>query len=295
MSGTLHSKLGQFGSVPLIFFRDKRVSGKCNCLKVYLGIQSFQGVGDEAFPSIAKIADRVDLAEGAATRALHILEESGWIKITRRPGHSSLYDCLTYSEPADEFATKDRRTDNGDALRFEGTKNIEGVQKDCTTTPLKNIEVQSPKNIGPIKAPLRNPIEKPSSDSDRVTINTRAHSDHYYRKYAEKRSGAKPRWGPAQVKTMQGDIERVGDNRLHRLINLFFDAPPPTVKKFIEMAGMEYGVFHSQIDKLLASDEKHTESIPEPVMLRDLMADHERRKNAGPPTPEEVDPQQALI
>ncbi len=247
---TLHGILGTFGSVPLMFFQDKRVASKSNCLKAYVSVQSFQGTNDDAFPSVEKIAERVSMTDGAARAALHILEKTGWIKITKRPGHSSIYRCLTYYEPAEDFEVVDKRTGNGDAERFTPSKEIAVLQKDCIPHPSKEIAGVGSKNIGAIQAQVQAQSEKPIVDRPPL----RRVTDTYQLHYMRERDGAKPAWGAKTAELIKRDLARVGTDRLLKLVGRFFINPPPAVAEFRAKAGMEYGVFHSQIDKLLAAN-----------------------------------------
>ena len=72
----------------LAFFKDRRVAGKPNCLRVYIGIESFQGTKDSAYPSHRAIGERVGLGEEAVADAVKLLVEFGWVRATARPGRS---------------------------------------------------------------------------------------------------------------------------------------------------------------------------------------------------------------
>ena len=62
-----------------------------------------------------------------------------------------------------------------------------------------------------------------------------------------------PKWGGQEVNLLKSDIRRLKEfpGLLEVLIKDFFADVVPAVAKFTETTGYTYGVFHSQIDKLL--------------------------------------------
>jgi len=74
-------------------------------------------------------------------------------------------------------------------------------------------------------------------------------TDYYQELFMEEYDGAKPTWDGKIIKLVKADINRLGDERLGGLIQLFFEDPTLFVKK--NGTGMGYNIFHSQIDCLL--------------------------------------------
>jgi len=74
----------------------------------------------------------------------------------------------------------------------------------------------------------------------------------FFEKYTG-RVGVRPAWGKKEGALLKQDLARLGAAKLATLVVLYFDDPPADVARFCEKAGSGYGVFHSQIDKLLTA------------------------------------------
>ena len=74
-------------------------------------------------------------------------------------------------------------------------------------------------------------------------------TDYYQSLFEEEYPGFKPTWDGKIIKLVKGDLGRMGDEHLGRLIQLFFEDPGPFVKT--NGTGMGYNIFHSQIDRLI--------------------------------------------
>jgi hypothetical protein len=87
-------KIGVYGMTPIALLQDERV--KPNMLKVYVALASFQGGGENCWPSVAAIAERAGLKSDAVCDATEELERVGWIRKTRRANQrqTNLYEVL---------------------------------------------------------------------------------------------------------------------------------------------------------------------------------------------------------
>jgi hypothetical protein len=193
----------------------------------------------------------------AVASAAKELEDAGWLRIKPRPGTSPIYECLTYSEPIEEFEVTDGRRNNGGIERF--FRDPIPSQKDCTPsktledTPSKTLE-DTPSKTLETKSPIKSPNEKPSSASPprrpkRDEKEVREFTDYYQDLFMEDYDGAKPTWDGKVMKLVRADISRLGVTLLADLTRMFFEDPGEFVLR--NETGKGYNVFHSQIDHLL--------------------------------------------
>ncbi len=157
-TNTLHNKFGLFGSIPILFFKDARVTWKPNCLKVYIAIQSFEGVKDEAYPSQSQIGERANLTVEAVSKAVQDLEDAGWLKVSRTSGGRNRYHCLKYDEVIDEFNVND---DRGKSENSVTTRRLSDHPESLRIEPPGDSPTHHPESLRNIKDHLKDHSEKP--------------------------------------------------------------------------------------------------------------------------------------
>lgn len=98
-------KIGIFGSVPVFALPE---INSVNELKALVGISSYQGVNDEAFPSIKKLAERIGLSEPATSTAVSGLVRKDLVGRKRNYGKTNTYFLLYETESQSEIKIHNR-------------------------------------------------------------------------------------------------------------------------------------------------------------------------------------------
>lgn len=134
-------KIGVYGIVPIALLQDEKV--KPNMLKVYAALASFQGGGDNCWPSVAAIADRAGMKSDAVSNATDRLAEVGWVRKTRRANErkTNVYEVLV---DVDDTGSEQENPDTGEtpnSEKFRKRANSEKFRKPSSSE--KNIEKNS--------------------------------------------------------------------------------------------------------------------------------------------------------
>lgn len=98
-------KIGIFGSVPV--FALPKINS-VNELKALVGISSYQGVNDEAFPSLEKLAERIGLSIPATSTAVSGLVRKDLVGRKRNYGKTNTYFLLYETESKEEIQAHNR-------------------------------------------------------------------------------------------------------------------------------------------------------------------------------------------
>lgn len=90
MADTTFTKDGwTFAQVPIGLMLDKTLSDGAKVLFAYLAWR--QGTSDNAWPSVGRMADDMNVSNRAIQRRVRELQDQGWLTVTERSGHSNLY------------------------------------------------------------------------------------------------------------------------------------------------------------------------------------------------------------
>lgn len=113
--------IGVFGSVPVYTLP---LINSVNEMKALVGISSFQGVNDEAFPSLEKLAKRIGLSLAATSTAISGLVRKNIVSRKRNKWHNNSYQVLYQTESQDEI--KENNKEQKRKERYERLqKNLE--------------------------------------------------------------------------------------------------------------------------------------------------------------------------
>jgi hypothetical protein len=226
-----------YGIVHRCVMENQKISRDAKAL--YALLQSYTGASEYCWPSQARLADGLGCTERSVINWLHELEENGLLRVERETGKSNRYTPLV---PDAEPVKEPSRVTEGSPEPVNGGSLPREPGFTLRVTSKTNTEEQ---HSSPAK-------KTPSLKTDHVK--RREASGHFYALYAKKRDGAKPAWSVVEERLLDADLQRVGPDRLKAAMTLYVENPPPTVAQFCAKAGIEYRVFHSQIDKLLAAE-----------------------------------------
>jgi len=223
--------LPHFAALPFELLDDPRVMNAID-LTVYAALRRFADFtkGDRCFPALETIATKARCSERSAQYSLRRLEGLGWLAVIRKSGRHNV---------------------NVYQVR---------LNKGCTTCTISSKKVQETTRKG---APGAHELETLTRDKKTASVDAAPKSpkgqspqpfitDLFFKKYAV-RPGGKPPWGKKEGALLKGDLQRLGIEKLSRLVFLFFDDPPRNVADFAVKAGWTYGVLHSQLPKLEAA------------------------------------------
>jgi len=99
------SKIGIFGSVPVFALFE---IGSLNELKALVGISSYQGTNENAYPSVEQIAKRIGLSPSATSTAISGLVRKELIARKRNYGRNNTYHLLFETENLGQIREKNK-------------------------------------------------------------------------------------------------------------------------------------------------------------------------------------------
>lgn len=203
---------------------------------LYALVCSYSGASGRAWPSYERLARELGVDRRSVIRWMGELEKKDLMRISRTPGTSNTYEPLWPTEVVTLESPVTPGTPGSDTGVTPGSDT-----RDTQTSTVEHHQEHSapPSAVRPDPKPV-NAI--------------RAVTDFYQDMYMQHRGGMKPRWGAKEATLIKRDIKRVGMEKLLSLVRTFFEEPPQNVAAFIRKAGQEYGVFTSQIDKMVQSD-----------------------------------------
>lgn len=139
-------KIGIFGSVPV--FALPKINS-VNELKAMVGISSFQGTNENAFPSIPILAERIGLSPAATSTAVSGLVRKDLVCRKRNYGRANTYYLLYETESKEEI-----KAHNKEEKRKERAKRLqENIQsfESLEYSKVSNDEYSKSSNISPSK------------------------------------------------------------------------------------------------------------------------------------------------
>jgi hypothetical protein len=257
-----------FAMVPNVLCRDKNRKGIEKL--IYLILASHANAQKEAWPSISTIAALAGASKTTVMKALEALSDSGWIEIKKvriQESFRNIYTLNMILEGAvGEKTQKVRDThpvkENFSTVPSETMENNHSTPGEIHSTPdpISTVSQSTGRIIKQEDEEKKMSCRSATASHNRSNKLKTDHSvrrkasGHFYTLYAKRRDRAKPRWGVVEEKLLDEDLQRAGLERVTGAMTVFMENPPPQVAKFCAEAGIEYRIFHSQLDKLLAAE-----------------------------------------